>query len=36
MGDLLESFPEIVQVATKLAEKTRVGLLDQLVILKAV
>ena len=36
MGDLLGSFPESVQVRTKLAEKTRVGLWGQSVILKAV
>jgi tellurite resistance-related uncharacterized protein len=36
MGDLLGSFPESVQVRKKLAEKTRVGLWGQLVILKAV
>ena len=36
MGDLLGSFPESLQVRTKLAEKTRVGLWSQSVILKAV
>jgi hypothetical protein len=36
MGDLLGSFPESVQVMTKLAEKTRVGLWGLSVILKAV
>ena len=36
MGDLLGSFPESVQVRTKLAEKTRVGLWGQSVILKSV
>ena len=36
MGDLLGSFPESLQVRTKLAEKTRVGLWGQSVILKAV
>ena len=36
MGDLLGSFPKSVQVRKKLAEKTRVGLWGQLVILKAV
>ena len=35
MGDLLGSFPESVQVRTKLAEKTRVGLWGQSVILKS-
>ena len=36
MGDLLGSLLESVQVRTKLAEKTRVGLWGQSVILKAV
>jgi hypothetical protein len=36
MGDLLGSFPESVQVRTKHAEKARVGLWGQSVILKAV
>ncbi|KAK2428055.1 hypothetical protein QL285_026598 [Trifolium repens] len=36
MGDLLGSFSESMQVRTKLAEKTRVGLWGQSVILKAV
>ncbi|MCI63562.1 transcriptional regulator ATRX, partial [Trifolium medium] len=36
MGDHLGSFPESVQVRTKLAEKTRVDLWGQSVILKAV
>jgi hypothetical protein len=36
MGGLLESFPKNMQVTTKLAEKTRVGLWGQSVILKAV
>ena len=34
MGDLLGSFPESLQARTKLAEKTRVGLWGQSVILK--
>ncbi|MCH81209.1 hypothetical protein A2U01_0001993 [Trifolium medium] len=36
MGDLLGSFPESVQVRTKLAKKIRVGLWGHSVILKAV
>jgi hypothetical protein len=36
MGDLLESFLESMQLMTKLAEKTRVDLCGQSVILKAV
>jgi hypothetical protein len=36
MGDIMGSFPESVQVRTMLAEKTRVGLWGQSVIIKAV
>jgi hypothetical protein len=36
MGDLLGSYPKSVQMRTKLAEKTHVGLWSQSVILKAV